>query len=427
MTSEWMAHGIGLDAAAGADSYRVTAAAPTLAKPGLSYIEHGALLAGRGYSISMDLELSDGARGAKRLTAYWLFSGFDTLPYGDGPYGGAVPFESRDYLPLPNVGERARYSASGVAPEGVLGIALQVIDLSTSTPWQADAWMEASAPLVELDPLAITVHPTMDPVPRVRLVLDDAPIEEVATVTVYALDEGRERPVRGAWRVTATSVMVFDDFAARLGVATTYRLEMHDANGALVRTSTQTAPVLDFQGTVVQHILDPYLATTARLIVGSEDGLLWKHDGSMVRPGSARYPTWIGSGRWPLQGIPLVLGTDTEGQEAAMRRIFALDSDEDHLPMIVLRTSHRVRFSQPLQAVVPEVSAQGLDWVAGGFVTHWSLTASEALPPAIGIVRAGTTWADVMALYPTWEALRAAYATWGAVMLDEGLAGVSNA
>lgn len=276
--------------------------------------------------------------------------------------------------------------------------------------------------------MILTPYSDMSPVPRIHMRLDG--LNATADrVTVAEVGPGGERVVRGGYRVPATSVIVLDDFLAPLNRPVRYRVQQLDAAGGVLAEDEYTSAQIIYHGTVVQHIIDPYRSTEARLLVGSEDKLEWEHDGSMVRPGNARMPTWVGSGRWPLQGIPLKLGTDTAEQEAAMRMVLGIDlvGDEDSLPIIALRTSHPVRFPQPLQAVVKAPSARGLDWISGGSLTHWTMTADEVRPPGAALVRAAITWADLMASAPTWASVASSYPTWADVMTDYSLAGLSNA
>lgn len=294
----------------------------------------------------------------------------------------------------------------------------------SSPGWYWTGAPHASASARVISSLA---DPTMSPVPRINLTLEGVDTLGAASVAVHAIERGGMREVPGG-ALQSASLLVVDDFLATPGERITYSVDLLDAAGGKLGTIQHQAPVLDFEGTVVQHIMDPYRAVQCRLLVGSEDGMEWQSDGRLARPGSARRPIWVGAGRWPLQDLPLKFGTETEAQELAMRRVLGLDlgDDRDHLPILAVRTSHRVRFPQPLQVLVRAPRAIGLDWVAGGFSTHWHLTASEVRPPAIALARAGLTWEDVMASYATWDAVRTEHPTWADLMTDYSLAGAAD-
>lgn len=420
------ATGQGVTGAAVGDGYRVTAGAPTVDHAGVRWAVDYPFPSDRGFTLELTVERSAGTLGILRLVAYWIVAEYGQGEYGSGPYGGGIPFDSRE-VAGPSVGGVSTYQIAGIPPEGTIGLAFELVDAYPATSWPAGSWLQVTTIALFGDNVTARPRPELAPVPHVALRLDDLDELGAETATVYAITASGERPVRGAWRTPVSSVFVVEDFLAPFGVPIEYAVRLHDAAGADLQVLTATSAPIEYEGTIVQHVLDPYLSTEARLLNRSESSLSWGHDGVAVRPGSARYPTWIGSGRWPLRGVPLVLGTETEAQESAMRGVFALDSDADHLPIVAIRTSHRTRWPQPFQVVVPEVQAQGIDWRAGGFGTHWHMTADEVQPPSIALSRPGVTWQDVMAVYPTWDALRAAYATWGALVVDTSLAGAADA
>lgn len=407
-------------------TYRVTAPAEGASgRVGFRYALDTAVHPGRSYSVILDVSHAPELTATrKRLTVQWIVAGYGELPYGEGPYGGAYIVEQQS-LPVPADGSMRRHTVTAVAPEGARGIAIEWAE-DAEQVWPAGAWIQADALTIEPSAVSLISRATMDPVPRVSIVLQGLD-ERAEAVTVYAVEQGGLRPVRGAWRVPAASVLVLDDFLAPFGEPITYTVELLSSTGAKVGALTATSDPVDFEGTVVQNIVDPWASALARLLVGSDSDLRWQFDGTLLRPGRSRYPTWVGSGRWPLRDVPLQLATDTAEQERAMRNVFGLDSAEERLPIVALRTSHRVRWPQPFQAVVPEVQPVGLDWLAGGFLTHWSLSASEVQPPAVGVVRPAVSWEDVRALYPTWNDARDVYGTWADLMSDTSLGGASNA
>lgn len=271
--------------------------------------------------------------------------------------------------------------------------------------------------------MILTPFSDMSPVPRVAMRLDgldaEAELVTVSEVTPYG-----ERIVRGGYRIPAASVLVLDDFLVPLNRPVTYRVHLLGAGGVPIRTEDHTAPPVVFHGTVVQHIIDPYRSARVRYLAGSENGLEWQHDGDLVRPGNARLPVWIGAGRWPLQGVPLGFGTETADQEAAMRRVLGLaPGDQDVLPVVAMRTSHPTRLEQPFIAAVRSPRVVGLDWLAGGWLTHWRVTADEVRPPGAALVRPSLTWADVAAVYSTWTAVASTYSTWTDLMVDASTIG----
>ena len=274
--------------------------------------------------------------------------------------------------------------------------------------------------------MILTPFSDLSPVPRVNIRLDDLD-PSAAFVSVFAVVGDATRIVRGGYQLPIASLVILDDFLAPFNTPILYRAELLDEAGGTVGVVEATSPPVMFYGTVLQQLIDPWRSASARLLATSESDLVWQHDGGLERPSGAARPTWVGAGRWPLQGIPVKLGTDTAEQEAAMRRVLGLDHDRDHLPVYALRTSHRVRFPQPLVAVIPEPRAQGLDWLAGGYLTHWHLKASEVQPPAASLVRSAVTWDDVAATFLTWSEVIADYSTWGELMADYGLSGSSNA
>lgn len=421
----WSAAGENVAGALTGDVYRVTAAGRGERRPGLRYAVDFPVTPGRAYALTLGYAYSAGARGRKRLTAYWIVADQDTLPYGEGPYGGGLPFHEREFGVTAATGT-INYRVEGVAPAGAVGIAVELRDAWESTPWEPGEWIEGRAVSLVSQTVTLQPIPTLEPVPRIQISLYD--VDTLASmVTVYAGSGADERPVRGAWEVPAASLLIFDDFLAPFGQPVTYSIRLLSASGAQIGVLTETSDPLEFEGTIVQNVVDPWKSTDAHLLVGSDDPLRWKFDGDLIRPGSARLPTWIGAGRWPLQDVPLRLGTDTEQQLRGMRSVFGLDSLEDHLPIIALRTSHPVQWPQPFVAVVPVVQPVGIDWISGGHMTHWLLTASEVQPPAVGVVRPAVTWADVAAVYGTWDAVIAAYPTWADLMRDTGLAGATSA
>lgn len=276
--------------------------------------------------------------------------------------------------------------------------------------------------------LTLTPYSDLAPVPRVGVVIRDA--DDLGdAVNVYASTEAGRRLVRGGAATPAASLIVLDDFEAPFNVPVTYTIQVLDAGGAEVATLVEVAPALVYYGTVVQHVIDARRAVEVRLLAGSERSLEWSHDGELVRPGASRLPTWLGSGSWPLQGIPLAFGTESAEQYAAMRGVVGLDVDDgaDYLPILVVRTSHPVHWPQPLTVLVQTMRKSGLDWLAGGDSTHWHMTGDMVRPPAAALVRPAVTWDDVRAAFTTWDEVRAAYATWSELMLDRTLAGGSDA
>lgn len=423
----WAAAGRGVVGSLAEPVYRVTAAERTRARPGIRYAAKVALDVGRMYSVAFTASASGAsALGPKRLTASWTLADFGSLPYGEGPYGGVIPFHA-EVVDAPEAA--TTYTVSGRVPEGATGIAFELADDSDSTPWEAGASMDAENVTLEGGVFGAVGVVDMQPVPRVTLTLHDTAALGVAAVTVYAIEAGGPRAVRGGWEVPASSLTIVDDFTPPFNVPLVYEAALLDADGQELDRVRLDVPPIEYHGTVVQHVLDPWLSTEARLLATSEAPLTWSHDGELVRPGTSRLPTWIGAGSWPLQGIPLAFGTETAEQYADMRRVlgYGLPAGVDYLPIIVVRTSHRVHFPQPLTVLVREVRAVGLDWLAGGDATHWQVTADEVQPPSVALTRPALSWADVMATFGTWAEVQAVYPAWSGLMQDSTITGASNA
>jgi hypothetical protein len=271
----------------------------------------------------------------------------------------------------------------------------------------------------------VTPMPAGKPVPNVQVLIEDV---DPATVVVnlYRLADGRTALVRGGIRKYAVGGASVVDWEAPFGVPVTYRAEMFSDDEATqsLGFTDSTETLLDVRQAWFHQPLTPTLAFSPTMLWGTGLERTRTTPGDLVYPQGAEIGTWIGGQRQGLTDVPFSLLTDREGADA-MQTVFGRYGTNTS-PVLCIRTPRDMRVPRTFYAVVPQVKESSLNRPGAGEAVQFEFTATEARPPAPGLVAATLRRIDIDVTYPTRGQRAAAYLTRLARDSDYTLAGVAG-
>lgn len=272
-----------------------------------------------------------------------------------------------------------------------------------------------------------TVIPQPDgsPVPNVLVVLDDVD-PATLVVNLYRIADGRTYLVRGGIRKYAVGGTSVVDWEAPFGVPITYRAEMFsDADATqLIGYTSGTETFLDVREAWFHQPLSPSLAFSPTMLWGTGLDRTRSTPGDLVYTQGAEVASWVGGQRQGLTDVPFALLTDRDGADE-MQAVFGRYGTNQSA-VLCIRTPVDMRIPRTFFAVVQQVKETSLNRPGVGEAVQFDFTATEARPPAPGLVAAALRRMDIDATYPTRDQRVAAYLTRLDRDSDFSLAGVAG-
>lgn len=271
----------------------------------------------------------------------------------------------------------------------------------------------------------VTPQPDGSPVPNVLVVIEDVD-PETLVVNLYRIADGRTYLVRGGIRRYAVGGTSIVDWEAPFGVPITYRAEMFsdvDATQSLGFTEG-TETLLDVRQAWFHQPLSPSLAFRPTMLWGTGLDRVRSTPGDLVYAQGAELATWVGGQRQGLAEVPFVLLTDREGADQAQATFGRYGTNQS--AVLCIRTPKDMRIPRTFYAVVSQVKETTLNRPGVGEAVQFDFTATEARPPAPGLVAAALRRMDIDATYPTRDQRAAAYLTRLQRDSDYTLAGVAG-
>jgi hypothetical protein len=272
-----------------------------------------------------------------------------------------------------------------------------------------------------------TLIPVLDasPVPNVKVLIEDVN-SATAVVNLYRLADGRTTLVRGGIRKAAVGGTSVADWEAPFGVPITYRAEMFsdvDATQSLGFTSSSET-FLDVRQAWFHQPLNPTQAFSPTMLWGTALERKRSTPGELVYAQGAEVGTWVGGQRQGLADVAFQLLTDRDGADR-MQSVFG-QYGSSQSPVLCIRTPAAMRIPRTFFAVVVDVTESTLNRPGAGEAVQFDFTATEARPPAPGLVAATLRRDDIDVTYPTRQQRANAYATRLARDSDYTLAGVAG-
>lgn len=272
----------------------------------------------------------------------------------------------------------------------------------------------------------LTPQPAGTPVPNVQIVLDDVDPATVA-VNIYRVADGRTMLVRGGVRKYAVGGATVVDSEAPFGVPVTYRAEMFadvDATESLGFTDSSTT-TLDVDRTWIHQPLTPTLCVSPVRLEKTASDLVRSSPGDTVYVQGAEFATRVGGQRRGLSDVPFELLTESLEDASALQAVFGEYGTT--VPQVVcIRTPPPMRIPRVFFAAVDELHEVDFDVQYGGTAITFTFTATEARPPAPGLIAASLRRIDLDVTYPTRAERAAAYLTRLERDSDYSLAGVAG-
>lgn len=282
---------------------------------------------------------------------------------------------------------------------------------------------------------AFTVYPAAGPdlvavadgisVPAIRVGVTEV-LPGTVAINLYRISDGRPALVRGGIRKYAVGGAAVVDWEAPFGVQVTYRAEMFsdaEATISLGFTDSSTT-VLDVREAWFHQPLKPSIGFSPTMLWGTALERTRETPGDLVYPQGAEVATWVGGQRRGLSAVAFKLLTDTDGADQ-MQAVFGQYGTQASA-VLCIRTPPAMRIPRTFYAAVSEVKETTLNRPGVDAAIQFDFTATEARPPAPGLVAALLRRMDINAAYSSRAAASAAYLTRLERESDYSLAGVGG-
>ncbi|QKS20998.1 hypothetical protein HUN58_14675 [Curtobacterium sp. Csp1] len=273
-------------------------------------------------------------------------------------------------------------------------------------------------------PPALTPLPEGRPVPSVQIIVADVK-PGTAAVDVYRIADGRTTLVRGGIRKSAIGGTTLVDWEAPFGVPIQYRAEQFDETDTSLGF-TETSTTLDVADTWIHQPLNPSVAVSPLRLSKTAGDVARSTPGELVYVQGAEFATRIGGQRRGVAAVPFELLTRSLADADRLQAVFGRYGSRG-AGVVCIRTPPPMRLPRTFYASVDEVHEVPVNIQIGREDITFTFEATEARPPAPGLVTAVLRRKDIDAAYPTRAARAAAYATRLERDSDYSLAGVADA
>ncbi|QPE05315.1 hypothetical protein IT882_04400 [Microbacterium schleiferi] len=247
------------------------------------------------------------------------------------------------------------------------------------------------------------------PCPRVEVLIDDLD-EDVATITLYRVAEGRTWRARGAVSASVSTGFQVVDVEAPFQTEMQYRAEMFDVDGISLGYTPTATVTLDVATTWVHNPLDPWNAVEIDLADSSGKALTRPVNGQRYYPEQRPLAVFITGRRLGLQGVELFMSTDSASIATKFESMIG-GYENQSVPVLCVRTPPLIDIPRTFFAGVLSPKAVPVNVHLGGTLRRWELVADEAEPPFPGIIVPLLTRDDIDAAFDTRDEMDAAYAT----------------
>lgn len=271
----------------------------------------------------------------------------------------------------------------------------------------------------------LIADPTGAPVPSVRISIADV-LPGTVAVNVHRIADGRTTLVRGGIRKSAIGGTTLVDWEAPFGVPVQYRAEQFDETDSSLGFTETSSTVLDVAETWVHQPLNPSVAVSPLRLLKTAEDVARSTPGELVYVQGAEFATRVGGQRRGVSSVPFELLTRSLADADRLQAVFGRYGSRG-AGVVCIRTPPPMRLPRTFYASVDEVHEVPVNVHIGREDVTFKFEATEARPPAPGLVTAVLRRADIDAAYPTRAARAAAYATRLERDSDYSLAGVADA
>lgn len=274
--------------------------------------------------------------------------------------------------------------------------------------------------------LTATPIPAGTPAPYVDVSASSFDVGSVS-VTVWRIVGGRSYPVRGLVGQSASGSVSGRDFEAPLGVVSSYRVQMLDADGGLVAWSATVDATLPpaVGGFWVHNPLDVSTSLFLPILYGDAGVLSRPIDVETFRVVGRSAPVALFNPRHALEQLVLDTYTATDAEALAFDALFGGYDDLATIPILCFRTPLKLRIPPTFFGLVKAPQQLPFDVHTGGTIARWSLVADEVSPPPTALIETQLDYADFTGFYADYAAFTAAYADYQAAQKDYSIAGTA--
>jgi hypothetical protein len=271
----------------------------------------------------------------------------------------------------------------------------------------------------------LTPAPTGTPVPSVQIIITDV-LPGTVAVDVYRIADGRTTLVRGGIRKSAIGGTTLVDWEAPFGVPIQYRAEQFDDADTSLGFTDTSSTTLEVTDTWIHQPLNPSVAVSPLRLSKTASDVARSTPGDVVYVQGAELATRIGGQRRGVAAVPFELLTRSLADADRVQAVFGQYGSRG-AGVVCIRTPPPMRLPRTFYASVDEVHEVPVNIQIGREDITFTFEATEARPPAPGLVTAVLRRMDIDAAYPTRAARAAAYATRLDRDSDYSLAGVADA
>lgn len=274
-------------------------------------------------------------------------------------------------------------------------------------------------------PPTVVAMPGSSPVPSVQITVPEVE-PGTQSVNVYRIADGRQFLVRGGVRKLAVGGTSVVDWEAPFGVPITYRVEFFsDAEATISLGFSEPAEtVLDVRQAWLHQPLNPSMSLSPVMLWGTALERTRETPGEVVWVQGADVATWVGGKRRGAQDVPFALLVDRAGADAFQVLLGGYTRQQP--AVLCIRTPVDMRVPRTFFAVVSSSKETTLNRPGEGEAIQIDFTATEARPPAPGLVAALLRRVDIDTAYPTRAERASAYLTRLDRDSDYSLAGVAG-
>lgn len=272
----------------------------------------------------------------------------------------------------------------------------------------------------------LTPMPGGAPVPSVQVVVSDV-LPTTVVINLYRVADGRQSLVRGGIQKYAVGGATVIDWEAPFGVEISYRAEMFSdaaATQSLGFTDASTT-VLEVAETWIHQPLNPSVSVAVLRLSKTATDISRETPGDLMYAEGAEVATWVGGTRRGISAVPFEVLTESLTDADKLQAVFGR-SGATQSAVVCIRTPPPMRIPRTFYAAVSEVHEESVDVQNGGELIRFTFNATEARPPAPGLVAAVLRRMDIDFTYPTRDARSSAYLTRLDRDSDFSLAGVAG-
>lgn len=263
--------------------------------------------------------------------------------------------------------------------------------------------------------------------PRVEVFFDPGDLDGSAdTLRIYRYSEGREWLVRGGVDVQVGTAALDWEVPFQTDVA--YRAQQFDSSGVPLGFTDVGTTVVDVGVPWVHNVLEPTDGIEvgwAGILSGSGSELRRPTVGGVEVTEGDALGQWHGAGRRGVVGMTLGLTTYTAADLDRLQAMLGTYSQRK-LAVLVVRAPAPARWPRTFFAGVTDPRELDRTLRFGGDRADLSLSVTEVVPPAPGLVPPFLTYADMEAAYSTYAEAEAAYSTYVEAQRDYSLAGLAG-